>query len=350
MTRKRWTVGVAVVVVLAVVATVALLVVRRPGDDKTGVAYAVTLAPPGSQRLLWTDWAGVRAEVDLDLGADATAAQVEELLDRGFDTDLTSTSALLTSAVAMQESLGFSPATLDWELFAQSTSSATLVMRLGGGVTADDVRESLRTQGYTEPADDDGTWTREAATTPIATEVTPILGFIAFDGDLVIASDRSTGIDEASASVDDAASEPVPAGVVDALGSPLTAAVYSGAEACSALAMAGADPADEAEGEALVERAGPVNPVTGFAIGAGADDDVRVVLGFETDEQARTNADTRAVLAAGPAPGQGGDFTDRFTIEQVRADASVVTFDLAPVEGESVVSDLSSGPVLFATC
>ena len=42
--------------------------------------------------------------------------------------------------------------------------------------------------------------------------------------------------------------------------------------------------------------------------------DVRVVLAFEDDDQARTNADSRAVLARGPAPGQGGDFADRFRV------------------------------------
>jgi hypothetical protein len=78
--------------------------------------------------------------------------------------------------------------------------------------------------------------------------------------------------------------------------------------------------------------------------------DVRVVLGFENDEQARVNADTRSVLARGPAPGQGGDFSDRFTVDRVTAEGSLVTLNLDPVEGQYVLSDLSSGPVLFATC
>ena len=48
--------------------------------------------------------------------------------------------------------------------------------------------------------------------------------------------------------------------------------------------------------------------------------------------------------------GQGGDFTDRFTLRSARADGSVVTLELRPVKGQYVLSDLSSGPVLFATC
>jgi hypothetical protein len=75
-----------------------------------------------------------------------------------------------------------------------------------------------------------------------------------------------------------------------------------------------------------------------------------VLLGFEGDDQARTNADTRAVLAAGPAPGQGGDFSDRFAVGEVSAEGSLVRLALDPVDGAYVLSDLSSGPVLFASC
>ena len=62
------------------------------------------------------------------------------------------------------------------------------------------------------------------------------------------------------------------------------------------------------------------------------------------------NADTRARLADGPAPGQGGDFTDLFALGAVTAEGEVVTMELDPVEGSYVLSDLSNGPVLFATC
>jgi hypothetical protein len=71
---------------------------------------------------------------------------------------------------------------------------------------------------------------------------------------------------------------------------------------------------------------------------------------FADADQARANADSRAVLASGPAVGQGGDFADRFTLDKARADGRVVTLDLDPLEGQYVLSDLSTGPVLFATC
>ena len=106
--------------------------------------------------------------------------------------------------------------------------------------------------------------------------------------------------------------------VVEASGEPLSAAVYAGPQACRELAMSSADPADQTLADQLVEDAGEVNPLTAFAMSAQPGG-VRVVLAFEDDDQARTNADSRAVLARGPAPGQGGEFADRFRVGQVTA-------------------------------
>ena len=130
----------------------------------------------------------------------------------------------------------------------------------------------------------------------------------------------------------------------------LSAAIYDGDHACTALAMSQADPSDRAQAEQLVAEAGAIDPVTGFAMSIRPGGEVRVVMAFTSDEQARANADSRAVLAAGPAPGQGGDFSDRFAISSVTGDGDLVTMALRPVAGAFVRSDLSPGPVLFATC
>jgi hypothetical protein len=75
-------------------------------------------------------------------------------------------------------------------------------------------------------------------------------------------------------------------------------------------------------------------------------------VGFEFDgsDTARSNADSRATLARGPAPGQGGTFGKRFTVDAVTAHGSVVTMTLTPKPDAAVLSDLSTGPLLFATC
>ena len=53
------------------------------------------------------------------------------------------------------------------------------------------------------------------------------------------------------------------------------------------------------------------------------DGSVRVAFEFQDDAAARANADARARLAAGPAPGQGGSFRDRFTVTSGDRGASV---------------------------
>ena len=126
--------------------------------------------------------------------------------------------------------------------------------------------------------------------------------------------------------------------------------MYDGDVACRDLAMGTADPADQDQADELVAAAGDVDPLTGFVMGILSGGDLRVAMSFEDEDDARANADSRAALASGPAPGQGGDFSDRFDLGRVVAEGAVVTMELAPVEGEYILSDLTSGPVLFATC
>jgi hypothetical protein len=214
--------------------------------------------------------------------------------------------------------------------------------------------DRLEDLGYDPPQSDTGVWQGSPdVLAGISPSLTPELMNVALDADrhLVVTSDRAGYLDQVMSTVsgdgdhlegfDD---------VVEAAGEPLSAAVYSGEVACQALAMSSADPTDQAQADELIRNAGEVNPVTGFAMAVQPGRDIRVVLEFENEDQARVNADSRAVLARGPAPGQGGDFSDRFTVDRVTAEGSLVTLALDPADGEYVLSDLSSGPVLFATC
>ena len=114
--------------------------------------------------------------------------------------------------------------------------------------------------------------------------------------------------------------------------------------------MAQADDDAQAEADQLVDAAGAVRPLTGYALGRLSGGDVRAVLQVEDADDAAEDAEARARLAAGPAPGKGGDFTDRFTVEAAGSEGREVVLDLRPVEGAYVLSELTSGPVLFATC
>jgi hypothetical protein len=352
MTPRR--AGLVGVVALAAAVAV-VVVVRWDGGPDSRVAAAVALAPAGSERLTWTDWAAVRDELDTEVGADAPAAEMEEFLDKGFEADLTPMSALVDSAPALHASYGVSPANLDWELLAQGPEGQLILMGLPESVALDDLRSTLDELGYTPPEDEGGIWHADAQALAAIGTVTPELANLRIDAEerVLAAADegayldgwdddrrgtgRDDGIDDVVAAYDD----DTPA---------LAAAIYSGDQVCSALAMSQADDADQAQARQLLDEAGEIHPVRGFTMAALADGTVEAVLAFETEEQARTDADTRAALAAGPAPGQGGSFADRFAVDRVTADDRLVTLSLEPVDGAYVLSDLTSGPVLFATC
>lgn len=349
--RKRLTVALAVVLVGGLVAA-GLLWWRDA--QRTDLQRAASLAPSNAERLSWTDWAAVRDKVGADLSASSSTDALGSFLDKGYDADLTSTSALLESASILHAKFGFSPATADWELFSQSTSGAVVMLHLPDSTDFDALADRLTDLGYTRPSSDTGVWRGGADLLgSIGAELTPELQYIALDADdqLVLTSDTA---DYLARAVDDENGEGgVPdelATVADASEEPLSASVYAGDYTCSALAMGQADSTDQARAAELVQAAGEVNPVTGFAMSVQPNRHIRVVMSFENDDQAKTNADSRAVLAAGPAPGQGGDFTERFKVASVTADGSLVTMDLVPRAGAYVLSDLSTGPVLFATC
>ena len=348
--RRRLALGLTA---LAVVAAVAGLLWWRGGDE-TRLERAVHLAPAGTERLSWTDWSAVRRQVGVDLGDSPDGEQVAAFLDDAFATDLTSTSALVGSSRTMQDELGFSPGTLDWELFAQSPEGAVDILGLSDEDAVTALADRLAAAGFTEPDEEDGVWRGGAdLLARIGPDLTPELQYVALlaDEGVVLTSDQVAPLEAAvEAARGDADTLESVDDVVEASGSPVAASVFTGGYACEQLAMASADPDDQAEADALIARAGEVHPMTGFAMGLRTDGDVRVAMSFEDDDAARTDVETRATLAGGPAPGQGGDFPDRFTLEDATASGSVVTLDVAPVPGQYVLSDLSSGPVLFATC
>lgn len=347
--RSRILITSAVALVLVLGGLVAARLLQGPG---TVLAEAVALAPADTQRYTFTDWAAVREEVSGDPGPTGNLA---ELLSAGFDADLTSASGLVESAALLEAEFGWSLDTVEWELLAQSTGGAVEIVSLGD-VDPGAVTDRLAALGYQEPAEADGVWVggtdllaRLSQSTGLV--ATPTLQYVAVDAEagLLRASDRQPFLESALADPPDP-DEGVDQVVSAVSESPAAAVVYTADQACSSLAMGQADESDQATADELQARAGELNPVTGFAMAVLPGGSVEVLLGFESDDQARTNADTRAVLAAGPAPGQGGDFTDRFTVEEVAAEGSLVRLALDPVEGAYVLSDLSSGPVLFASC
>lgn len=357
--RRPWPVLALVVVLLAVAVVVGAVWWRGRGTD---LAQAAAWAPPTTERLSWVDWRGVRRELGADLDADSDGDALADFLARAFEADLSATSSLVQSAPALQRELGLSPATVDWEAFTQSAEGA--LTTLGADeVDLEQLGDDLERLGWRRPPEDDGVWVGGAdLLAGIDPGLTPQLSFVAVlaDEGLVLTSDEADYLEDGVAAVRgdaEAGVEPL-VEVAEALAedgaSPLAASLLTGANACASLAMTQADESAQAEADALLAAAGETRPYAalGTALLGGGEAGVaaRVAMVFETDDQARAEADVRAQLAVGPAPGQGGDFAERFALEEARAEGSAVVLDLDPVDGAYVLSDLSSGPVLYATC
>jgi hypothetical protein len=350
--------GVAIALTVGLVLVLAGVVavgVRWWHDEhRSDLARAVSFAPASTERLSWTDWQAVRRTVGVDFDAHPSTDEVAGFLDEAFSRDLSTSSALVESASTLHQEFRFSPATLDWELLAQGPEGAVDILGFPDDTDFEALADTLESLGFTRPDDEHGVWVGGPdVLAGIGAELTPELEYFALlpDAGAVLTSDSqgylaeaikaATGESEHLSSVDD---------VVDAARSPLVAAVFTGAYACEHLAMAAADDTDQAQADELVRQAGGVHPMTAFAMATQPGGDITVSMAFESEDVARQDADSRADLASGPAPGQGGDFTDRFELTSATADGSVVQLELAPVEGQYVLSDLSSGPVLFATC
>lgn len=85
-------------------------------------AGAVSLLPDDVERVLWTDWDGVRAELDCDDWA-GCSRPLE-------DSDLGAASVLATAGTDLQEAFGLTPAQVHWELLGQGVSGQVLILHL----------------------------------------------------------------------------------------------------------------------------------------------------------------------------------------------------------------------------
>lgn len=344
-------------VVLALVAAVAVGVVIWQRRDRSDLERALGFLPSETARVAWTDWRSVRDELGADVDADSPGEEAQKLVDDGFEPDLTSGSAMVQSATALHERFGFSPASVEWEALGQSEDGAMVALRLPDDADFDELADNLATLGYTEPDDEDGVWEGGIDLMPkIDRSLNPEFQYVALLAEerMVLTSDESsyltTALETAKGDHDSMEGEADVADVASAAGDAVSGVLMQGEHACQALAMSQADDEDQAVAEDLVTDAGDVNPLTGFLIASQPDGRIRAVLSFESDDQAEANTESRRRLAEGPAPGQGGDFGERFAVESAEQDGRNVVLTLEPVEGEYVISDLSHGPVLFATC
>ena len=354
--RRSIVVGIAVVVLL-VVAAGALVWSRM---QATPFEQAVERLPAGSMRAAFTDWQAVQGSVSgSDLSASSSEEDMRSFLDKAFDKDLTEGSALSDSFYALAVNYGITPLDAAWEAYGQAEDGAVDVLQLSEDVDLSALEDKLESLGYEPPPDgagSDGVW----AGTPelVAGLDVPLTSLqqnvaVLTDERLLLMADLPGYLEQAVKVItEDAESlasvEGVPE-LVDKAGKANVALLWADDFVCSDLAMSQADRTDVVEGETLIEEAGGIHPLEGLVMAQQGDSSLTVAMYFANEDQASQDLQPRTDLASGPAPGQGGTFSERFRITDSVADDRVMTMTFDPAGG-TLLGDLAQGPVLFATC
>jgi len=329
---------------------------------RTSYEQAVAWLPKSTLRATWTDWAAVRTLAHgTSLGASSTTRDVSGFLSRAYDLDLTSTSAVVDSTYSMNRLYGVSPLDAEWEMYGQSREGAVDVLRFGDSVDLDGVERNLRRLGYTPPtggAGSGGVWTGSTdLVAALDSALTPVMQNVVVlpEQRVVLLSDSAGYASEAAGVVtgDDPALQDVPGtpALVRAAGEPTTAVLFASDFACEALGMAEADEEDQAQAKELVAAAGGVSPLAGVVVAMEPDRALVVGMHFEDSDQASQDLRPRVKLASGEAVGQGGSFGERFRVQEAVADGNEIVMHLRPAGKDlPLVSDLTEGPLLFASC
>jgi len=348
----------AAALVLAVLAGV---VTWRLLSTRSTYEQALDLLPRSTLRTTYTDWREVREQAHgTRLSAGSSTAAVGAFLNRAYDLDLTAGSGVTDSTRSLARLFGFSPLDAQWEALGQSRQGQVDVMRLDDGVDLAGVERALRRLGYDAPPRGSGTGGTWVGTPELVARLDPDLtplqqNFVVLpDEHLVLMSDSAAYASRAAtvargsgpSLLDDAGV----AGLAGHAKQPAAAEQWTSTFACEDLTMGSASTEDQQTGKRLVARAGGISPLEGLVMAQQPDRTVVVGMHFETSDQASANLQPRVDLASGDAPGQGGTFADRFRVTSGEADGHDVVLDLRLRARQSVLSDLGTGPVLFATC
>ena len=355
--RSKLIIGGLVVVIVAVLGWVGVGWWQR--THRSDLETALREVPGSTQRLSFTNWHAVRAQLGVD-GLDTSGKTLNKWLERAYDKDYSSTSAISDYSPAMTEYFGFSAANTDWEAYAQSEQGAALVLHMESDVDFNDIAKALKSRGFKEPASDDGVWKGGAdLISTIDPELTPELQYIALlrGRHTIVASDKLAYAGTAARIADghgDSLADEVSdtTDLAGKVGAPIAATLWSKDFACSDLAMTQASASDRRRADQLIASAGKTSPLSGLIMAMSPSRVVTVAEQFESGEQARENLRARATLAVGPAVGRGEDtFSADFKLTASRTEGSTVLLTMKPRDpADFPLSSLYDGPVIFATC
>ena len=354
---------VALVTLLVTVgAGVALSRVERGAPT---VPTALASMPAETLTASVTDWSRVRALLDAG-GGSGDAADADALLDRAYETDASAVSVLGDRAPVMERAYGWSVLDAEWEALAQSRQGAAVIVQMPPGYDLDTVREKLGELGYLEPFESDGVWRGGAdLLAGIDSTLTPLMGHavVLDDSNRVVFSDRAVYAERTArvigGSVGSLAQTEAAGAVADAMQGAVAGVVHTGQQGCAVMGFERASGGDRELARQRVASVGGVTPYSavGLALTPGADGrmsrpPLTVAMHFDdTGAAVEEEAQRRAALAVGEAPGQGGTYGERFAVSSAQQRGGDVVLRLRPREIDAqLLSDLNAGELLFAGC
>jgi hypothetical protein len=353
--RSRLRTPLLVALALAVVA-VAAVVTYVVWPRGTELERAAALLPKDTLRVAWTDWAGVRNELDAtDL--DDAGPEAEEFLAKASDQDLASASPTAISATVMADAFGFSPLTSEWELLGQGPHGMVLILKLDDDADFGKIADSFEDIGFSRPGKDALSGEVWKGGPDVITNVPdlgdPVLQNVAFleEDNLLVTSDAADYLADAMPAVRGKEDGLDLGQLVDPIEDPLAAVAFASDYACEDLSMGEADEGGQALADELVEQAGGVSPLTGYVAALRPGHRMTVVFDFETDKQAEKNAKSRRALAGMDDPGQLVSYPELFRVEDSEADGHRVVLRLEDVADDGfALTNTTQGPVLLAVC
>jgi hypothetical protein len=354
--RRRWIVVVAAAVLVLIVIGGLLTwwLARGPSGPYSD---AMGTLPEETLRVSFTDWARVDEQMEVpDVDEAQDPVKVDDFLASAYDTDLVTGSTLLEVIAGLAGTFGYTPAEAEWEAYGQSRNGSVDVLKVTDAVDFDTVASNLEEAGYEVPDADDGVWRGSGDLvvqfeSPMTTVQSNVL--LLADEQMILTSDSADYLEDTRAVIrgDSPSLRAVPGvdPMLEATQGAVAAQLWARDFACEDLAMGQADAVDKEEGARLIEQAGGVRPLDGLVLARTGGQAATIAMWFDSKADAVDDLQPRTDLAQGPAPGQGGDFTERFTIEESRAEDSLVNMRIR-AKTDSLMSDLGQGPVLYAAC
>lgn len=321
------------------------------GDTRSSLTAALDALPADTLVAGFTDWRQIREH--LDIGDATSAADRAALNDNASLQDLSTRSVIGRSVEEMHKAYGWSAANVDWEVYGQAGDGAVMIAHLDDSVSPSDVRAGLRKLNYEQ----DGRVWNTTVQTPTTGELSATLASVAIlpDQRLVVAADRATYVSTVLQVIDREQPSLLTVRPAERVAAALvgtdSALLQSGPVACRATSLAEQPAEVQAQVATAVARAGDLEDITfaGRGLGAGANQELRFAMSFDSPGEAAAQLRVRTALATGPFIGGTGRIEDSLVATGSSVDGSTVMFRFDH-EPDSAAYMGGQGPLLFASC